>query len=514
MARRLRIAFGRISHETHALSPVPTTRADFERFQWIRGEVLRDAIRPWRPEAPTPPVYAAELTGLWTAARADGAVELVPLLSAWAIPSGKIDRETYDALTSELLDGLRAAGPLDGVFLVLHGAMGVHGVDDPEGELLDRVRALVGPARIAVVYDLHAILTRRKAEVPDLVFGYRTNPHRDHFAIGLHAARRLLATLRGRLRPHLTWRSLPMVLGGAPAIDVVEPLRSVLRTIRREERAGRIASASVFQSQLWHDSPEGGWAVVVLTDADPETADAVADALADALWASRDRLPDDLPSVSEAIATAREARLRRWLGTVCLSDASDMVACGSVGENTAVVEALLREASDLRSFAPVRDAVAVEATFDLPDGAPVALDVGGRLAPEWYRPLHVRGRKVRSVRTAFWGRAVVLDLGPVTLVVTEHAPMTVSPAFYREVGLSPLDADICVVKSLFLFRLYFLPYNRLTLFARTCGMTDFDVYERLTYDRPVHPKDAVTDWRPGDAARRGTALRPAGAPEE
>jgi microcystin degradation protein MlrC len=234
----------------------------------------------------------------------------------------------------------------------------------------------------------------------------------------------------------------------------------------------------------------------------------VADALADALWASRDRLPDTLPTVSEAIAAARAARVRRRLGTVCLSDASDMVGCGSVGENTAVVEALLREAPDLRSFAPVRDAVAVAATYDLPDGAPVSLDVGGRLAPEWYRPLHVEGRKVRSVATAFWGRAVVLDLGPVTLVVTEHAPMTVSPAFYREVGLSPLDADLCVVKSLFMFRLYFLPYNRLTLFARTRGMTDFDVYERLVYDRPVHPKDAVDDWRPGDRLRRGLVAPP------
>ena len=85
--------------------------------------------------------------------------------------------------------------------------------------------------------------------------------------------------------------------------------------------------------------------------------------------------------------------------------------------------------------------------------------------------------------------------------------MTVSPSFYRRVGLEPLSADVVVVKSLFMFRLYFVRENRRTIYARTRGLTDMDVYERIAYDRPVHPKDVVTDWRPGDRHRRGTTSR-------
>jgi microcystin degradation protein MlrC len=105
---------------------------------------------------------------------------------------------------------------------------------------------------------------------------------------------------------------------------------------------------------------------------------------------------------------------------------------------------------------------------------------------------------------------VVLELGHVMLVVTSGPPLAMKPSFYRDVGLKPWTADICVVKSLFPFRLYFLLHSRLALYAKTRGQTDFDVAHRMRFDGPVHPREPVAGWRPADRRRR--AVRQAGAP--
>ena len=121
--RKKRIAYGRINQETHAFSPVETTLQHFEEKLWMEGQALEEACR-WRGnEAPgwTP---AAELSGFASVARKHREeVELVPLLSAWALPSGPMTEDTYFALRARLVEALRQAGPLDGVFFVLHGAM-------------------------------------------------------------------------------------------------------------------------------------------------------------------------------------------------------------------------------------------------------------------------------------------------------------------------------------------------------------------------------------------------------
>ncbi len=96
----------------------------------------------------------------------------------------------------------------------------------------------------------------------------------------------------------------------------------------------------------------------------------------------------------------------------------------------------------------------------------------------------------------------MLDLGHVKLVVHSEAPLAMKPSFYGDVGLQPWRADICVVKSLFPFRMYFALHNRKTIYARTRGATDFDAVRRCEFDLPTHPKDEVAHWRPTDRIRR------------
>lgn len=505
MSRRLRIGFGRIAQETNSYSQVPTVRADFERFHWLEGAELMACCEPGGVEAEGFKANA-ELSGFVRGARGvgGGRVELVPLVSAWAIPGGPLTEECLQALIDALVESIRAAGPLDGLMLSMHGAMGAEGTHDPEADVIDAVRAELGRAiPIAVTLDLHAQVGRRFVEATDIVAAYRTNPHRDHAEVGFRAGQLLVQTLLRRVRPTVAWRSLPLVLGGGVSIDFLSPMRPIYRWMRQMERDPRVLYLSLFNAHMWNDSPDLGWASHVITDGDPELAERLAEELAEKLWSVRHLQPPAFPDPSEAIEKARGAWLRRRVGTICMSDASDVVGAGAPGESTQLVRALLEQGKGLLSYAPIRAPSVAAALWDRPIGAGVDVEVGGRLEPEIEGPLRIRGRMLGRKHFDAIGRAVLVDLDHVKLVITEGPAMAMKPDFYTGLGLSPWRADIVVVKSFFPFRWYFLPHNRMTLYVKTRGVTDWDVGLRTNFRLPVHPRDAVDDWRPADRARRG-----------
>ncbi|HEY4240540.1 MAG TPA: M81 family metallopeptidase, partial [Kofleriaceae bacterium] len=434
-------------------------------------------------------------------ARASG-VEAVPVLSAWASSGGPLSRACFEALEERLIARLRAAGPVDGMYFCLHGAMGTHGIADPESRLLRSVREVLGGAPLVVSHDLHGNVTRARVAAADAIIAYQTNPHRDHAAIGEKAGRIVIGTVLGELRPTMAWRSLPMILGGGKTIDFLAPMRAVFRRMRRAERAGEALALSSLMVHPWNDDPGLGWSTVAVTDNDAAAAERLADELAELCWDRRHEQPPAFPSASDAIAAARRARFRRKLGCVTMADASDVVTAGAPGDSTHLLRALLDEAQGLLTYAAVRDPSAIAELWPRAIGDDVALSVGGTLDPARSSPLPVRGTLAGKYDRHGFGRTAVLAIDHVRLVITEGPSMVMRPSFYTEVGLSLWKADIAVVKNFFPFLMFFLPYNRKTLFVRTHGATDFDAAFALPFDGPMHPRDEVSDWRPRDAARR------------
>ena len=496
----MRFAFARICQESNCLSPVPTTLADFESAHYLAGPALLAAASPGGREVPGY-FRNAELSGFAAAARA-AAVEPVPILSAWASSGGKLTADCFATLEARLVEGLGAAGPLDGVFLALHGAMGVDGVRDPETRLLAAARAAARGAPVVTTHDLHGNLTQARVDAADAIVAYGTNPHRDHARVGRRAGDILSGMARGELRPTSAWRSLPMILGGGKTIDFLPPVRPLFRRMRQLERRHQVLAASTFMVHPWNDDPGLGWSTVVVTDGDPAAADRLADELAELCWSMRHQQPPHFKSPAEAIAEARAARLRRRLGVVTMADASDVVTAGAPGDSTHLLRALIEEGAGLLAYAAVRDPVAIDHLWSHAPGDPVALEVGGRLDPDSSPPLAVSGQLVSKHDRPGFGRTAVLAVGDVRLVVTEGPAMVMRPSFYSGVGLSPWKADIVMVKNFFPFLLFFLPMNRKTIFVRTRGATDFDAAFRLDFDGPVHPRDEIDDWRPRDRLRR------------
>jgi microcystin degradation protein MlrC len=498
----LRIGFARISQETNALSPVLTEWADFEATHFLEGERLLAACTPLNHEAKGF-MRSAELSGFLRAVRAEKGVVPVPLFSAWAVPSGPLSHACFASIEARLKDSLRAAGPLDGLFLCLHGAMGAEGICDPDARLIEAARSVVGDLPIVTSYDLHANLSAAKVAAAPLLAAYRTNPHRDHAKVGYRLTRILLDTIAGRRTPTVAWRSLPMILGGGRTIDFLAPMRPIFRHLKQLEKNPRVLTVSLFMCHPWNDHPDLGWAVHVITDDAPALAEEIADDLAERVWALRDQLPPPFPSVEEAIETVRAARLARRLGAAVVCDASDVVGAGAPGENTRLIDALLTGARDLTAFAPMRDPQAVDELWAQTVGERVQLEVGGRLDPARNRPLAVTGTLIKKVELDGFGRCVALDLGSLTLCITSGPALVMKPAFYKDLGLNLWRADIIVAKSFFPFLLFFALYNRKPLFVRTAGVTDFDAAYALDFNAPVSPRDPVDDWRPTDAQRRG-----------
>jgi microcystin degradation protein MlrC len=498
---KLRIACARLMQESHPLSPVLTTLEDFSDAHLFEGAELGNMLGRWQHEVPGF-LRNAELSGSLRAAVAQGNVELVPLLSAWTASGGPLSRACFDELVGRLVSKLEKAGPIDGLYLALHGAMCAEGVSDPDTRIIEAARMVLGDRPIAVSHDLHANLTHDRVRAANILCAYHTNPHRDHSRAGERAARLLIRTLRGECQPRMAWRSLPMILGGGPNLDFWPPLRALFQRMKQIGQSPGMLDASIFTVHPFNDHPELGWSTLTIADGDDALAERHADELAEACWKVREQLPPDFLDVSDAIDRTRRSKLARKLGCVMFADTSDVVTAGAPGENTRILRALLKEGSDLRSYVPLRDPEAVELLSRKTLGSRVALEVGGKLDPTRDTPLAIEGILRRFKTERGFRRMAVVDIGRTSLVLTEGPALAFQPSMYKTVGLDPLRADIVVVKNYFPFLLYFLPYYRKVYFVKTKGITDWDAVHSLPFDGPVWPRDAVSEWRDRDARRR------------
>jgi microcystin degradation protein MlrC len=486
---RYRIAIAEISQETNSFSPVPTTLADFEAEGiWHGGEIIDRSLG------------AKTAIGGFLRAVHDlgrGEVEVVPLLRATAFPGGSVERTVYERFKAEIVEGLRSAGSIDGVYLPLHGAMDVEGMRDPEGDLLEAIRSVVGPeVPVGYSFDQHANLTRRRAELATFIVGYKTNPHRDHVRTGYDATRILLAAVRGETKPVMVVRKLRLLKGGGMDIDFLPPMRSIFRRMKKMERANGVLSVSIFPVHLWLDDPELGWSTVAVTDGDPALAEKTADELADRCWAVRATPHAKGLTPEEAVAIAKRSGLARFFGTIVVCDAADTTGTGAPGDGTKMLKALLEGGRDLVSYVPVRDPAAVARLWDAPEGSTVIARVGGGLAPQFNSPVEVTGTVLRK-RSGERGRSVILRSGGVHVILTELPETAATPGYFKGLGLSPWKADLVVVKNLFPFRYNYVLYNRMTLEVLTTGASDVDVH-RLPYSRiprPIYPLDEIESWR-------------------
>jgi microcystin degradation protein MlrC len=453
----MRIAIGGIVQETNSFSPVPGSWLHFPPEQLLRGEALIAARSGTRTEA----------GGAIDVARRLG-VELAPTLSAMTIASaGPLEAAVFHALLDELLERLRATGPVDGALLILHGAMAAEGVEDATGAIILAARELFGPGfPIVVTLDLHANVTAQMVAAATALVGYHTAPHIDLYETGVRAMELLARTVAGEARPVMALRRLPMILPAENGRTTEGPYAEVMNAaIAGMARPGML-DASVFSVQPWLDVEDVGCSVVTVADGDPAPAEALGDELAAMFWERRHRFAVELAPTAATLREALASERAPWV----LADSADAPSSGAPGDSTAVLRALLEAAPARPCLHNIVDAAAVKAMAKAGIGAEVRLRVGGGSGGAFAAPMEVTGR-VRLLSdgafvnkgagfqgvTFYRGLTGVLQLGAIALIVMERPVIQWDPELYRSLGLEPRDSQIVVVKSPAAFRAAYGP---------------------------------------------------------
>lgn len=480
----VRILTGGIRHESNTFISIRTTEDD---FTILRGETaLEDA--------------------LWAAYLRQENVEVVPTVHANASPYGVVEQETYDGFKQEILNGVREAGRIDGVYLDMHGAMHVEGYDDAQVDLVRSIRALVGPdVLIGGSFDLHGNMSSAFVSELDLLTAYRTAPHIDGEETRLRAVRKLLAALQQDWKPVIAHINVPILIPGEKGITSVEPLKSLYAQLPEIEEKEGLLDASIFVGMPWTDVPRAGMSVQVV--AEDETyrgrAEAEVRQLAEALWRRRADLKFDVPTddLDGAIQTALNAPE----STVFITDSGDNTTAGAAGDITLVVERLLAHNVQDAVVAGIVDPEAVRACEHAGVGARVDLTVGGKLDTVFGTPLNISGT-VRYVTSSgesvapqnkLEQRPAVVDLGGLLLVLLNRRRSFTAPADFEQVNIDPLAHKIVVVKLGYLFQ-GLRDIAPRTIMALTPGFA-YQVVENLPYEyvgRPIYPLDPEMSWTP------------------
>ena len=355
----MRIGVMCVHQECNTFSPVLTTLEDFQ----VR--VGQDLVDHWRGTR-------TDIGGFLDVLQRPG-VEIVPLLAGWAITKGRILAPDFARMKQMVAETLRAALPLDGMLVALHGAMCAQGADDAEGELLEVIRGIVGPVLpICVTLDLHANVTERMCRLSDAVIGYRTYPHIDLHETATAASELLLRVLAGEPRPRTVMQKIPMIVPGENMQTAYGPFAEVW-SYAQSLQTPEIQSYSVFGVQAWLDIEEMGGAVLAVTHGDEAKAREFCRRVAKRFWHLKKEFEVTFPLPEAAIKKALEISGQ----PVILSESSDSPTAGSPGDSAEMLRALLESAPGVPATLWLRDEAAVESAERAGVGARISVSLGG-----------------------------------------------------------------------------------------------------------------------------------------
>jgi microcystin degradation protein MlrC len=468
----MRIAVGGLHTECSTYSPVLMA---IEDFRVLRGAEVIDS-------------------DYFDFLKADG-IDHMPLLHARAVPGGPVSRLAYQALKAEFLDRLKAALPLDGLYLAMHGAVNVAGMDDAEGDWIYAARIVVGEdCRIAASYDLHGNVSQRIIDQLDIFAAYRTAPHIDVRDTMVRAWSMLVDALRNGHRPGVAWAPVPVLLPGECTSTEDEPARDLYRLLPAFDARDGILDANLMVGYVWADEPRAT-ACAVVTGTDKAAAVKAVEEIALSYWKAREAFGFGpvTGSLNEMLGIAEDAQTL----PVILADSADNPTGGGVGDRADVLKALIERHFEGALLGGITDRPAVDACFKAGVGENLSLALGGSLDPS-STAIRVDAEilVLDDPGTAAERQAVVKTGGITIILAARRRPYHNIEDFTR-LGLDPTSVRLLVVKSGYLSP-ELAPIANPNLMALTEGVVNQDI-EGLSSERrmrPAFPFDRDFEYRP------------------
>ena len=471
-----------VATATNTFSPIPTSIDNFyESFYAPPGE------HPDQPQLCTAPLWVGRRR-----ARAEG-WRLVEGTCAFAEPAGTVSRAAYEQLRDEVLDQLRAAMPVDGVLLGLHGAMVAYGYDDCEGDLIGRVRGIVGPdVPIGVEHDPHCHLTDKRVAASDILICFKEFPHTDTVERAEEVVDLTLRAIRGEIRPVRSVFDCRMI---ASFPTTREPMRSFVDKVKALEGKDGVLSISIAHGFPYADVPDVGARILVITDDRKGEGDALAADLGRELFAMRGKTAPPYLSPDEALDRARGID-----GRVVVADPTDNPGGGAAGDSTHVLRRLIERGVVSVAFGPMWDPIAVRFCFAAGEGSRLPLRFGGKTAPSSGQPIDAEIQVSRLVRGASQtfaggkvslGDAAAINLGGIEVALISHRTQALGTDLFTGLGIDLEAKRLIAVKSTNHFHAAFAPLAREVLYVDGGGPIPRDPrqvpYTRVK--RPIWPLD-------------------------
>ncbi|MGQ0685090.1 M81 family metallopeptidase [Bradyrhizobium sp.] len=494
-----RIAIGGFLHETNTFAP---TKATYDAFVhgggWPRMEIGASVMKTLRR-------INVGLAGFIDAAEAER-WELVPTIFTAATPCAHVTEDAFERIAKVMVDGIAAAGEIDAVYLDLHGAMVTEHLDDGEGEILSRVRKVIGKdLPLVVSLDLHANVTPEMVEHADALIAYRTYPHVDMAETGRACARHLKLMLETRQRFAKAFRQLPFLIPISWQCTNDQPTRGIYEKLAAVESPA-VPTLSFAPGFPAADFPHCAPSVFAYG-----RTQAAADAAADAIAALIESLENDFDgkiwSPDEGVLHAMELA-KTATKPIVIADTQDNPGAGGDSDTTGMLRALVRHKAEAAATGVIYDPEAARAAHAAGEGATVTLALGGRSgipgdAPyketfvveklsdgNFIAPGPYFGGRVMEM-----GPSASLRIGDVRAVVASNKTQLADQAMYRFVGIEPTEQKILVNKSSVHFRADFEP-----------------IAERLLICAAPGAMPANTADLPWTRLKPGIRVKPNGAP--
>jgi microcystin degradation protein MlrC len=492
----MKIAIAGIGHETNTYCRGRTEAKDFHQLRGDRVFLARDTE-----------------TGLGGALKTceELGIDVVPILFCDAQPSGIVAREAYDAFKAEILRGIRDALPLDGVFLSLHGAGVVEGIEDLEGDLCAAIRDLIGEAvPMTAGFDLHGNVTQMMADALDGVFACHQYPHIDMHLRADEAIRLIVRMHVEGFRPVLHVEHVPMLLPTTTTFEGIGK-RTLERMLAAEAEPG-VIDVSWFHGFPYTDVAHVGTYIVVTTQGDGEQARRVAKQLAQSVWDERDSfrarsLTAD-EAVAEALTRADELRTAGRTAPVVINETSDNCGGGTPGDGTHLLRAMLEAKLDGACFGFIVDADVAAQAHAAGCGATIPISLGGK-----YDDLHGTPVEARAyVKSLADGRLVMqammkgspLALGPmarlvvdgIDVIVASRRSQTFDTEPFLALGIDVNRYRIVALKSSNHFRAGFKDVAGAIVTADPPGLTTHhvEIFPRQRATDPLWPLHAAAAY--------------------
>lgn len=485
----MRVFTGSLATETNTFAPLPTALDAF-------------VDRGYFPAGTHPPEMTVFSGPLWAArerGRARGWV-VIEGLATGAQPGGVTTRHAYEALRDELLGDLRRALPVDMVVLGLHGAMVADGYADCEGDLLTRVRALVGPGVvIGAELDPHCHLSDDMVAHADILVAYKEYPHTDIRERALELVDLCAAQVAGHIAP------VAAVADCGMAVTIrtnQEPARSYVDRLIALEGHDGILSVSVAHGFPWGDVPDMGTKLLVYADGDGAAAHRLARRLADELIRMREALAPAYPGPDAAIDQALALAMAPGGAPVVIADAADNPGGGAAGDATFLLHRLRERGIGNVAVGPLWDPIAVRIAFSAGVGARLALRIGGKVSPMSGEPIDlactVKALVPDMIMTglsgapAALGNAALVEADGIEIVLITRRAQALDTDVFTQLGCRLPEKTLIVVKSAQHFHTAFSRIARHVIYADAPGSVSLDL-RSLPYRhirRPKWPIDA------------------------